>query len=94
MRLNSRGVKSLKGLVPAIANLLSLGMASAAKLLREARSRAGLSQRALARRAGTTQSVVARIEAGHRQELAEVLDLFQTLLRSHPQDARDIIQHV
>jgi len=35
-----------------------------ASLLREARHRAGLSQRALARRAGTTQSVVARIEAG------------------------------
>jgi predicted transcriptional regulator len=36
----------------------------AAKLLRSARERAGLSQRALARRAATTQSVVARIEAG------------------------------
>jgi transcriptional regulator with XRE-family HTH domain len=34
------------------------------QLLREARDRAGLSQRELARRAGTTQSVVARIEAG------------------------------
>lgn len=33
-------------------------------LLREARRRAGLSQRALAERAGTAQSVVARIEAG------------------------------
>ena len=33
-------------------------------LLREARRRAGLSQRALAQRAGTAQSVVARIEAG------------------------------
>lgn len=35
-----------------------------ALLLREARERAGLSQRALARRAGTSQSVVARIELG------------------------------
>jgi transcriptional regulator with XRE-family HTH domain len=36
----------------------------AANLVREARSRAGLSQRALATRAGTAQSVVARIEGG------------------------------
>ncbi len=35
-----------------------------ARLLRDARARAGLSQRALAARAGTAQSVVARIEAG------------------------------
>ena len=35
-----------------------------ATLVREARGRAGLSQRALARRAGTSQSVVARIELG------------------------------
>jgi transcriptional regulator with XRE-family HTH domain len=34
------------------------------RLLRAARLRAGLSQRALAARAGTTQSVVARIELG------------------------------
>lgn len=33
-------------------------------ILREARRRAGLSQRALAERAGTAQSVVARIELG------------------------------
>ena len=37
---------------------------NAAVLLREARTRARLSQRALARRAGTAQSVVARIESG------------------------------
>lgn len=36
----------------------------AAALLREARRRSGLSQRELAHRAGTAQSVVARIEAG------------------------------
>lgn len=35
-----------------------------AVLLREARRRAGVSQRELARRAGTAHSVVARIEAG------------------------------
>lgn len=37
---------------------------SPAGLLREARRRAGLSQRALAARAGTVQSVIARIESG------------------------------
>ncbi len=36
----------------------------AARLLIEARQRAGLTQRALARAAGTSQSVVARIENG------------------------------
>jgi transcriptional regulator with XRE-family HTH domain len=35
------------------------------EILKEARRRAGLSQRRLAARAGTSQSVVARIELGH-----------------------------
>jgi len=39
-------------------------MANAATLLRQARTRSGLSQRALAARAGTAQSAVARIERG------------------------------
>ena len=39
-------------------------MSTAAELLRQARARAGLSQRALAARAGTAQSAVARIERG------------------------------
>ena len=39
-------------------------MTTPATLLRQARTRAGLSQRALARRAGTAQSVIARIESG------------------------------
>lgn len=37
---------------------------NSAQLLRQARRRTGLSQRALARRAGTAQSVIARIERG------------------------------
>ena len=44
-------------------------------LLRAARTRAGLSQRALARRARTAQSVVARIESG------DTSPSFDTLLR-------------
>jgi len=39
-------------------------MPNAAELLRRARSNAGLSQRALAKRAGTAQSAIARIERG------------------------------
>ncbi len=42
-------------------------------LVREARSRAGLSQRELARRAGTSQSVVARIEAAQTRPGSETL---------------------
>ncbi|MGH7529356.1 MAG: helix-turn-helix domain-containing protein [Gemmatimonadales bacterium] len=45
-----------------------------ARLLREARQRAGLSQRALARRARTTQSVVARIESGQTSPTWETLE--------------------
>jgi transcriptional regulator with XRE-family HTH domain len=42
----------------------SMASNGAAVLLREARSRAGLSQRALAQRANTAQSAIARIESG------------------------------
>lgn len=49
-------------------------MSPPATLLRQARTRAGLSQRALARRAGTAQSVVARIEAGHTSPTWETLE--------------------
>jgi transcriptional regulator with XRE-family HTH domain len=44
-----------------------------ARLLHEARTRAGLSQRELARRAGTAQSVVARIEGGEASPSAATL---------------------
>jgi len=49
-------------------------MIDAAGLVRSARSRAGLSQRALAERAGTTQSVVARIEAGQTRPTVHTLN--------------------
>jgi transcriptional regulator with XRE-family HTH domain len=44
-----------------------------ALLVREARSRAGLTQRALAALAGTSQSVVARIEAGQTRPGSDTL---------------------
>lgn len=43
-------------------------------LLRSARERAGLSQRELARRARTAQSVIARIELGLTRPAAETLE--------------------
>jgi len=46
----------------------------AAALVREARERAGLSQRALAQRAGTVQSVVARIELGRTSPTLTTLE--------------------
>ena len=49
-------------------------MSTAAVLLREARTRAGLSQRALAQRAGTAQSVIARIERGQTSPTWETLE--------------------
>jgi predicted transcriptional regulator len=46
---------------------------SVARLIRDARKRAGLSQRALARRAGTTQAVVARLELGEASPVVSTL---------------------
>lgn len=46
----------------------------AGRLLRETRRRSGLTQRALARRAGTAQSVVARIERGQTSPGISTLD--------------------
>lgn len=51
----------------------------AARLLRDARKRAGLTQRGLARRAGTAQSVVARIERNQSSPTWQTLvDLIAT----------------
>jgi transcriptional regulator with XRE-family HTH domain len=47
---------------------------SPALLLKDARLRSGLSQRELARRAGTSQSVVARIELGETSPSWDTLD--------------------
>ncbi len=44
-----------------------------AQLVREARARAGLTQRELAARAGTSQSVVARVEVGQTRPGSETL---------------------
>ena len=62
----SRGVVTTSSLDAVIANKLSstVPLSDAAELVHEARSRAGLTQRELARRARTAQSVVARIEGG------------------------------
>jgi len=49
-------------------------MTTAASLLRQARTRAGLSQRGLARRARTAQSVIARIEKGQTSPTWETLE--------------------
>ncbi|NJD10993.1 MAG: helix-turn-helix transcriptional regulator [Gemmatimonadetes bacterium] len=46
---------------------------NAATLVREARARAGLTQRELARRSGTAQSVVARIEGEQTSPGADTL---------------------
>lgn len=45
-----------------------------ARILHEARRRAGVTQRELARRAGTSQSVVARIESGATSPRTETLE--------------------
>lgn len=44
-----------------------------ARLIRNAREEAGLSQRALAKEAGTTQAVVARLESGYDRRVPSLL---------------------
>jgi transcriptional regulator with XRE-family HTH domain len=53
--------------------MASMARLDPALLVREARSRAGLTQRELAARAGTSQSVVARVEAGQTRPGSETL---------------------
>jgi transcriptional regulator with XRE-family HTH domain len=60
-----------------------------AKLLRQARRRAGLSQRTLAKRARTAQSVVARIERG---QTSPTWDTLQRLLKATGFDMRAQIE--
>jgi transcriptional regulator with XRE-family HTH domain len=54
-------------------------------LLQEARRRAGLSERGLARRAGTPQSTIAKIERGRREPSLSTL---QELVRAAGYDLR------
>jgi predicted transcriptional regulator len=63
-------------------------MPSAPDLLREARTRAGLSQRALAARARTAQSVIARIENGQSSPT------WSTLERLLKAANYDVVAHV
>ena len=49
-------------------------MSQAAELIRSARQRSGISQRELARRAGTTQAAISRIERGLEEPTVERLE--------------------
>lgn len=53
------------------------------QLIREARIRHGLSQERLARRTGTKQSAISRLEA---DELSPTVDTLETLLRAMGED--------
>ena len=68
------------------------------ELVREARKRAGLTQRALADRAGTTQSGIARLEAGRTPPTLEAVERllrlcgFQLVVELAPYDDSDVVQ--
>jgi DNA-binding transcriptional regulator YiaG len=53
-----------------------------AQALVKARTRAGLSQAQVARRMGTTQSAVARLESGLRSPTTRTLDLYAKATKS------------
>lgn len=74
-------------------------ISTAGPILKDARARAGLSQRALARRAHTTQAVVARIEAGISDpsfttlsRLLRAVSLELTIDAAGPPDADPVIE--
>jgi transcriptional regulator with XRE-family HTH domain len=58
-----------------ISNLLSLRGMNAGTMLREARQRAGLTQRQLAAKAGIPQPAVSRIERDHVSPRLDTLDV-------------------
>jgi transcriptional regulator with XRE-family HTH domain len=68
------------------------------ELVREARKRAGISQAELARRAGTTQSAVARLETGRNSPSFEQVERlmrlcgFLLIVELAPYDDSDIVQ--
>ena len=68
------------------------------ELVREARRRAGLTQKELAERAGTTQSAIARLESGRSSPSLEQVERlmrlsgFQLIVELAPYDDSDIVQ--
>jgi ribosome-binding protein aMBF1 (putative translation factor) len=54
-----------------------------AKMIRTAREKAGLSQRELASKAGTTQAVVSRIESGNDTRMPSLTLIYRLLLASN-----------
>ena len=68
------------------------------ELVREARKRAALTQAELARRAGTTQSAIARLESGRTSPALEQVERllrlcgFQLVVELAPYDDSDIVQ--
>jgi transcriptional regulator with XRE-family HTH domain len=68
------------------------------ELVREGRKRAGLTQKQLADRAGTTQSAIARLEAGRTSPTLEAVERllrlcgFQLIVELAPYDDSDVVQ--
>jgi transcriptional regulator with XRE-family HTH domain len=68
------------------------------ELVREGRKRAGLTQRELAVRAGTTQSAIARLESGRTAPTLEAVERllrlcgFQLIVELVPYDDSDVVQ--
>src|SRR3954452_599108 len=70
------------------------------ELVREGRKRAGLTQRKLADRAGTTQSAIARLESGRTAPSLETVERLlrlcglQLIVELAPYDDSDVLQAV